>query len=230
MYIKTRAKGRTMQGKQAGFSLVEIAVVLVIIGLLIGGLLQGTEMIDNSRIKKAASDFQAISTAYIAYQDRYQALPGDDGNLAALNARGGDWTRVTQANNNPNGAFTVALNDAFDGGGEHDNFWQHLRAAGYVAGDPSETQDDVQPRNAFGGLIGMATASSHNGLTGVKMCMSQVPGKSAAALDVQLDDGSPRTGDVRANQGTSGANTIPTTANPPATYSEANEYTICKRM
>ena len=86
--------------KERGFTLIEIAVVLVIIGLLIGGILQGTELIDNSRIKKAGGDFQGIATAYVSYQDRYQRLPGDDGNTATVQARGGDWTAVTGGNLN----------------------------------------------------------------------------------------------------------------------------------
>ncbi|MEP5763831.1 MAG: prepilin-type N-terminal cleavage/methylation domain-containing protein [Halieaceae bacterium] len=222
-------KAGMIHGKQAGFSLVEIAVVLVIIGLLIGGILQGTEMIDNSRIKKAATDYQAISTAYVAYQDRYQRLPGDDGALAVVTARGGDWARVTRAGNN-NGALAINLNATWNGGGEHAAVWQHLRAAGYISGDPSLQGVASQPRNAFGGLMGLTTANSHNNLRGLKMCMSQVPGKAAAALDLQLDDGAPRTGDLRANQGVSGQNTNPTNANPPAAYSEDQEYTMCKRI
>jgi len=218
-----------MRRNQSGFTLIEIAIVLVIIGLLIGGILQGTELIDNSRIKKAASDFQGISTAYVSYQDRYQRLPGDDGNLATVQARGGDWARVTRAGNN-NGALAINLNATWNGGGEHAAFWQHLRAAGYISGDPSLIGVASQPRNAFGGLMGMTTATSHNGLAGVKMCMSQVPGKAAAAMDLQVDDGAPRTGDLRGNQGVSGQNTNPNNNNPPAAYSEANEYTICKRI
>ena len=97
--------------RQSGFTLVEIAVVLVIIGLLLGAILQGTELIDNSRIKKASADISAVSAAYLSYQDRYQALPGDDGNLAALTGRGGDWAAVTQAGN-ANGALVARASSA----------------------------------------------------------------------------------------------------------------------
>ncbi len=221
-------RGMNMSSRQAGFSLVEIAVVLVIIGLLIGGILQGTEMIDNSRIKKAQTDFQAVSAAYVAYQDRYQRLPGDDGNDATVRARGGDWANVDGGNND--GDLDAALNATFTGAGEAQEFWMHLRAAGYISGDPSLTGTAARPRNAFGGLTGVTSATSHNGLTGPKLCMSQVPGKAAAAMDLAMDDGAPRTGTLRANQGTSGANTNPTTANPPVAYNESNEYTVCRRI
>ncbi len=221
-------RGNTLKQRQAGFSLVEIAVVLVIIGLLIGGILQGTEMIDNSRIKRAQTDFQAISTAFVAYQDRYQRIPGDDGNTAVVTARGGDWAGVNGGNND--GDLDISLAQTFSGGGEGQEFFQHLRAAGYISGSPAQTGTAAMPRNAFGGLMGVTSALSHNGLRGNKICMSQVPGKAAAALDLQLDDGLPRTGDVRANQGTSGTNTNPTNANPPVAYNEGQEYTICRRM
>ena len=63
---------------QAGFTLVEIAIVLVIIGLLLGGILKGQEMITQARIKNVVNDFNGITAAYFAYQDRYRAVPGDD--------------------------------------------------------------------------------------------------------------------------------------------------------
>ncbi len=62
---------------QKGFTLVEIAIVLVIIGLLLGGVLKGQELITNSKIKAVTGDFEGISTAYYAYQDRTGVVPGD---------------------------------------------------------------------------------------------------------------------------------------------------------
>src|ERR1700741_2414107 len=68
---------------QKGFTLVEIAIVLVIIGLLLGGILKGQEMITQAKIKNVMADFSGISAAYHGYQDRYRAIPGDDPNAAA---------------------------------------------------------------------------------------------------------------------------------------------------
>jgi prepilin-type N-terminal cleavage/methylation domain-containing protein len=215
--------------KQQGFTLVEIAVVLVIIGLLLGAILQGTELIDNSRIKKASSDISSIAAAYLSYQDRYKRLPGDDGNLATLNARGGDWATVTQGGNN-NGVLTAPLNDTFDGGSEHDNFWQHLRAAGYIAGNPADQAAASLPKNAWGGLMGITVAAMGGGLNGLKLCMSQVPGKAASALDLQLDDGLGNSGRLRATLGASGVNTNPTNVALAAPYDESNIYTICNAL
>ena len=67
-----------MKTKQTGFTLVEIAIVLVIIGLLLGGILKGQEMITQAKIKNVINDFNGITAAVTSYQDRYRALPGDD--------------------------------------------------------------------------------------------------------------------------------------------------------
>lgn len=215
---------------QKGFTLVEIAVVLVIIGLLLGAILQGTELIENSRIKKASSDISSISAAYLSYQDRYKRLPGDDGpNLAALTARGGDWATVTQFGNN-NGVLTARLQDTWNGNNEHDNVWQHLRAAGYIAGNPADAGAAALPKNAWGGLMGITVDAMGGGLNGTKMCMSQVPGKSASALDLQLDDGLGNSGRLRATLGASGVNTNPTNVALAAPYNESSVYTICSAL
>lgn len=220
-------QGMKFSSRQAGFSLVEIAVVLVIIGLLIGGILQGTEMIDNSRIKKAQTSMQAVSTAVVAYQDRYQRMPGDDGPTNTLLARGGDWVAPITGGNN-DGNLNVPLNNTFNGQQDGARFWQHLRAAGYISGNPTLAGANAMPRNAFGGLTGVTSANSHGGLTGPKVCMSQVPGKAAAAMDLSMDDGSPQTGDFRGNQ-TNGNNVNPNN-NAAAAYDEGLQYTVCRRI
>src|SRR5215210_5299279 len=82
-----KGRGNHMKAsKTQGFTLVEIAIVLVIIGLLLGGILKGQEMITQAKIKNVISDFSGISVAYHGYLDRYRKIPGDDGDA---NAR---WT------------------------------------------------------------------------------------------------------------------------------------------
>src|SRR6266550_2764384 len=73
---------RPMTKRMQGFTLVEIAIVLVIIGLLLGGILKGQEMITQAKIKNVIADFSGVSAAYHGYQDRYRAIPGDDPNAA----------------------------------------------------------------------------------------------------------------------------------------------------
>ena len=72
-----------MKSQQSGFTLVEIAIVLVIIGLLLGGILKGQELINSAKAKSLANDFRAIPVYIYGYQDKFRALPGDDAQVAA---------------------------------------------------------------------------------------------------------------------------------------------------
>src|SRR5712671_3124649 len=85
---------------ETGFTLVEIAIVLVIIGLLLGGILKGQEMITQAKIKNIVNDFNGITVAVTSYQDRYRAIPGDDQNATTR------WT--TQAPGKGNGDGVMA--------------------------------------------------------------------------------------------------------------------------
>ena len=67
-----------MKNNQSGFTLVEIAIVLVIIGLLLGGVLKGQELINSAKVKNFATDFRNIPLVIYGYQDKFKALPGDD--------------------------------------------------------------------------------------------------------------------------------------------------------
>lgn len=63
--------------KQGGFTLVELAIALMVIGLLIGGVLKGQELIDNARITRTVKDISDYNTAVMIFQSTYSALPGD---------------------------------------------------------------------------------------------------------------------------------------------------------
>ena len=215
-----------MKKHQSGFTLVEIAIVLVIIGLLLGGVLKGQEMINSAKVRNAVNDMNGVTAAFNAYIDRYRRMPGDDGPIATLTARGGPWVNVTLAGNSDS-ALTITAAQTFTGAGENANFWQHLRAAGLVSGNTALTAAAALPQNAFNGLTGV-TAAGVTGMTGNVICMSQVPGKAAAAIDTQMDDGLPNTGSIMATTGVAGANTAPGAA--AATYVETAVYTLCRNL
>ena len=217
-----------LKQKNAGFTLIEIAIVLVVIGLLLGGVLKGQELIENAKIKNLRNDFEGISAAYYAYTDRYQAMPGDDGNAAA---RG--WANAVAGNANG----SLANNNAFDAGNsENQFFWQHLRYAGLISGNPAGTTNNAggraNPTHAYNGQLGVTntTATWGLGLPGHIVCAGSIPGKAAAAVDAAFDDGLPNTGQVRAIQGVD--NTEPVGTTPATAYLDdgASYYTVCKSL
>lgn len=217
-----------MGKKQQGFTLIEIAIVLVIIGLLVGGVLQGQELINNSRVKQATKDINGTAAAVFAYQDRYGRIPGDDGPAATLTARGTSWAAVTAGN--VDGILTVTLANTFTGVAESSAFWQQLKASGFIGGNPADLLLAALPGNPWGGLVGVTNANMGLNLTGNKVCHSQVPGSAAIAMDNELDDGLGASGRFRATLGVGGVNTAPTNVALAAPYSEDNVYTVCYRI
>src|SRR5258708_39818102 len=138
-----------MKQVQKGFTLVEIAIVLVIIGLLLGGILKGQEMITQAKIKNVMADFSGISAAYHGYQERYRAIPGDDPGAIARWTLGLPATPASGAYGDGvvSGAYgSTTAND------ESRLFWLHLRSAGFVSGTGQQ-----QPFNAVTGMLGWRT-------------------------------------------------------------------------
>jgi prepilin-type N-terminal cleavage/methylation domain-containing protein len=221
---------------QRGFTLVEIAIVLVIIGLLLGGILKGQEMINQARIKNVINDFNGITAAVNSYQDRYRAVPGDD---QGANAR---WTVAAPAGGNGNGiiAGLYNANDTSGTGGapaaaaESNLFWQHLRLAGFVPGATAGLGSGTPPPNATGGIVGVetgATGTNGMGYTSLIICTSNLPDKIAIAVDTQMDDANSTTGQVRGQLQTAPNPATAATA-PTVAYAETgtNQYLLCKNL
>lgn len=214
-----------MAKRQSGFTLIEIAIVLVIVGLLLGGVLQGQQLIENSRVRGAINDFKGIPAAAYSYMDRYSRMPGDDSS-ATQAIRGTAWTGQTAGNANGtiDGVFAATT---FTTGPltEMLYFWQHLRAAGFIPGNATATGASVLPQNPFGGLVAVTSALQFGLPAGTnKVCMNNVPGSASAALDNALDDGNPSTGAFRGNAA------ILTTAPTITSYDEGALYIVCMRM
>lgn len=109
--------------QHSAFSLVELSIVLVILGLLVGGVLAGQSLIRAAELRSVSTDFTRYSTAIYAFRDKYFALPGDMTNATSF------WP--TTANGNGNGAINISL--------EMFRAWQQLNLAGLVEGSYTGT-------------------------------------------------------------------------------------------
>jgi prepilin-type N-terminal cleavage/methylation domain-containing protein len=184
--------------KQTGFTLIELAIVLVIIGLLLGGVLRGQELINSAKVKNMARDFQNVQVYIYGYQDKFKSLPGDD-HSANTHVAGTNATTGTQ-----NGVIEGTWNTTTDTA-ESCVFWQHVRLAGLAPGSTivsCAANNTYQPRNADGGLIGVQSVSTFaTAITGMSgayvVCSDAILGKFAKQLDTTLDDGIGDTGSVR---------------------------------
>jgi prepilin-type N-terminal cleavage/methylation domain-containing protein len=216
-----------MKRKQGGFTLVEIAIVLVIIGLLLGGILKGQEMITQAKIKNVIADISGVSAAMYGYQDRYRALPGDDKNA-------GRWSGASPGDGNGLiiGKWTEAAK-------ESTAFWDHLRRAGFVSGSGTDS-----PFNAVNGKMGVQTgdgssppvgvlgeAADTNLFSGLILCSGNLPDKMAISVDAQMDDGDGKKGTVRAMKQSAPNPDLVAKASA-ETYLEdgVSTYLVCRQM
>ena len=210
-----------MRKQQSGFTLVEIAIVLVIIGLLLGGVLKGQELIAQAKIKNVANDLNGLTAAIYAYQDRYKRLPGDDPGA-------GRWALITTpggGNNVVGGAYGSTTDTD-----ESRLFWAELRLSGFVSGATDTLAKAAsQPINAAGGIVGVQSGGL--GLAGLIICSGSLTTKVAEAIDGQFDDGNAITGNVRALLETTPP-TVVTTAVPTVNYVDngTNLYVLCKNI
>ena len=221
-----------MRSQQSGFTLVEIAIVLVIIGLLLGGILKGQELINSAKVKNLANDYRVIPTYIYAFQDKFKALPGDDAAIAQHVTGGTPGTGGTVGN----GVIEGTWKDAETGTTEANIFWQHVRLANLAAG-PTTPAAGFAPTNAVGGRIGVssmtaaqvqvdgAAVAAANQMKGTyQICSTAILGKFVKQLDIQMDDGNTATGSMRAHPDGTATGQAST---PTASIDEAAPYTVC---
>lgn len=191
--------------RQQGFTLVEIAIVLMIIGLLIGGMLRGQELITSARVRNIIDQKSAIQTAQIGFMDRYRMMPGDltaaQAAIVGNGAAGGVW--------GGNSTFLITDSSAL--------YFQNLVAAGFLSCAACNAVGAVaasaanSPVNVFGGVVrvGQATGTAdaaageflnEAGAAPLRLVMSTGAGVDSGILrevDLKADDGRPGTGSLR---------------------------------
>ena len=209
--------------KQSGFTLIELAIVLVIIGLLLGGVLKGQELINSAKVKNMASDFRNIQVQVYSYQDKFKALPGDD--KAAIN----------HVNASSNGDGDGVIEGVWNSTTQTDEtyiFWQHLRLAGLATGSTKLGEDTYLPTNTEGGVIGVQSNPNKtiSGLSGsYAICSTGILGKFVKQLDATMDDGNTATGSMMAAEAVSGtaAATAVVSAGSSPSIVDSQKYVVC---
>jgi len=187
--------------KQSGFTLVEIAIVLVIIGLLLGGILKGQELINSARVRNMADQNSGIQAAYFGFIDRYRQVPGDWAAAAAAQAIG-DATVTLGGNGNGRidntlaeaaGVFSQLSKSNFLGGG-------FTPAVAAPATEVLYISTVASPINAFNGSLILTRNAGYSGTTSTRLNLHMgvnVPVSIARELDIKVDDGLPNTGVLR---------------------------------
>ena len=169
--------------QQQGFTLIELAIVLVVIGLIMGMAFKGRDLIDGAKVKNAQAQYNKVAAALNIYHEKYGTYPGDGWTAAPGSA-------ATGASGTPNGILDSAIETAAA--------TAVLQNAGILA------RADLQ--SAFGGGwdISDATGGAHfdtgaNYLTIGGISSNAVDARFVCQLDRIMDDGSPETGFIRSS-------------------------------
>jgi len=115
--------------KTQGFTLVELSIVIIIIGLLIAGISAGTSLINQASINSVITDMQSYQTSYNNFIGRYNSIPGDFNNAFAY------WgTTCADTNVNCNGNGNSLIEYGAAGADETVKAWKHLALANMISG------------------------------------------------------------------------------------------------
>jgi len=182
---------------ERGFTLVELSIVLVIVGLLIFAVLKGQELIESARLKSLMTQMNSYKTATQIFKDRYGALPGDFNQAMS----------VLGAPQEGDGNGTID-GDGYEGEGR--SYFEHLLLAELISG---VTLDDPIPDSKAGnGKIQVVNVSIEGGSQGVNFFRAGslhgnvadgplLTGAEAGELDMTFDDGDGRTGEIQTEGG-----------------------------
>jgi len=187
-----------MQRTKKAFTMVEMAIVLVIIGLILGAVMKGQELINNAKQKRYYSLEREIVASVLTYYDKFNAYPGDDPqaqkHLNDTNTKNGDGDGHIE------GGFIYNCSDNTK---ETCALWEHLRLANILSGNGV-----ANPRNPYGGSV----AINYYAISGKYanwIAFSNIPIATARSIDEKYDDGVYNTGSIRASKDYSSTTTEP---------------------
>jgi prepilin-type N-terminal cleavage/methylation domain-containing protein len=208
--------------KQSGFTLIELAIVLVIIGLLLGGVLKGQELINSAKVKNLVADFKNVPVYIYGYQDKFKALPGDD-TLAQTHLGSTATNSISTTLGFIDGSWdsTTAADDSI-------LFWQHVRLAGLAPGPTTIlSAASFVPKNSNGGRVGISSVPPITGMTGSYfVCSSGIDAKFALQMDITMDNGDTTAGTVQATKTLAAPAAV--AASEAITSTTTGIYTVCQ--
>lgn len=194
-----------------GFTLIELSIVLVIIGLIVGGILVGQDLIKAAEIRATVSQLEKYSTAVNTFRSKYNGMPGD-----LLN--GGNFGFDTGTIRNGNAIIESSAGTAGTYGGETACFWDDLSTASMVAESlnasascgaswsPSVISAVIPIAKLGRGnyiIVGSSNGINYWGLTGVSAITTGtytmddlLTGSEAYQIDTKIDDGAPTSGSI----------------------------------
>jgi prepilin-type N-terminal cleavage/methylation domain-containing protein len=191
---------------QRGFTLIEIAIVLVIIGLLLGGVLKGQELITSARVRNLIAQQDGIKAAFFGFQDRFRSMPGDYATASTtLKCPSG----TTCLNGNGNGVIERAATGTGVEAHEEILTWMHLSSAGFLNGSYQMTAGEAtptevnNPRNPYNIFLEFVHDQDYYDTTTppiVKLNLktgSQIPVEIVSEVDRKIDDGHAQRGSFR---------------------------------
>ncbi len=185
----------------SGFTLIEVALALVVVALLIGGVLKGWQMVQSSRVRTIASTATSVQSAYFAFNDRYGHVAGDWNAADAAKAIGG----TVNGGGDDSGHLESTPADPWT---EPNAFWEQLAKAGFIRGvflglpgtEPT-LNNNLAPLNVLQRPILIGRTPDFEGATAPRRHIivgRGVPVALLQELDTKLDDGVANTGKVRA--------------------------------
>jgi len=165
--------------KQKGFTLIELAIVLVIIGIILGAILKGQELIKNAQAKRVQNDMRGLEAAVWTFYDRYGRFPGDCNRNGIIDARVYTTTTVSSLNNTPAAQFcgTSATDDP-------DMPWAELKVA-YILNNVDNRQLSL---TQFNGRFFIGYANAGTGTINANaVAVADIPCFAAKMIDVSID-------------------------------------------
>jgi prepilin-type N-terminal cleavage/methylation domain-containing protein len=184
--LLTSPSGR---GKEAGFSLIELAIVLVILGLLVGGIMTGQSLIRAAELRSVTADLQRYQASLFTFRDKYFALPGDMINATAFwgaahptPATCRTTSSTTTATCDGNGDGSIFTMDGWTTMSEMFHAWKHLSNAGLIEGSYTGVSGSGGIRHAIPGQ-NAPKGRLNNG------CFNFMPSNAYITGDVNVFDG-----------------------------------------